>query len=120
MADTATLKSRVIEGRRPGPHMLITGGVHGDEFEPMAAIRRLMHRIDPAGLQGRVTLVPVVNEAAYLRGHRTADDGLDLARVCPGCADGSITEQSASSLSALIQTADYYIDLHTGGTTLAV
>ena len=23
-----------------GPHLLITGGVHGDEFEPMAAIRR--------------------------------------------------------------------------------
>src|SRR5262249_16161501 len=69
---------------------------------------------------GRVTLVPVVNEAAYLRGHRMAEDELDLARVCPGKADGSVTERTAFALSELIRSADFYIDLHTGGTTLCV
>ena len=119
------LAKRVFNSPVDGPHLLITGAVHGDEFEPMAAIRRLIDRFDadddPTSiLKGRVTLVPVVNEAAFLRGHRCADDGLDLARVCPGRADGSITERTARALSDLIESADYYIDLHTGGTEFSV
>ncbi len=107
------------------PHLLITGGVHGDEFEPIAAIRRLIdlfRRHDPMvdGFRGRITFVPVVNESAFFRGHRCGEDGLDLARTCPGRADGSVTEQTAFALSQLIRTADYYIDLHTGGTELSV
>ncbi len=100
---------------RPGPHLLITGGVHGDEYEPMVAIRRLMEEFDPATLKGRVTLVPLVNEAAFARRSRTAEDGLDLARVCPGNPEGSETERIAVALSELIRSADFYIDLHTGG-----
>ncbi len=109
-----------IVGQQEGLHLLVTGGVHGDEFEPMAAARRLMSEIDPAKLKGRVTLVPCVNEPAFRRGQRTADDGLDLARTCPGRSPGTVTEQTAFKLSALIRTADLYIDLHTGGTRLAV
>jgi len=114
------LPSRVFSGRERGPHLLITGGVHGDEFEPMVAIRRLMPRPELAQLHGTLTLVPVVNEAALARGNRVAEDGLDLARTCPGRADGSITERTAHALAALIRQADYYIDLHTGGTALSV
>ena len=112
-------------GSSSGPRLLITGGVHGDEFEPMAAIRRLIdlfqhQSAEVASFKGRLTLVPVVNEAAFLRGHRCGDDGLDLARTCPGRPDGSITEQTAFALSQLIRQADFYIDLHTGGTELSV
>jgi predicted deacylase len=114
------IHSRQIIGTADGPHLLVTGGVHGDEFEPMAAIRRLMREVEPAKLRGRLTLVPVANEAAFLRGTRTADDELDLARTCPGQPDGSITERTAHALSQLIRTADYYIDLHTGGTIMSV
>lgn len=119
------LAKRVFGGRADGPQLLITGGVHGDEFEPMAAVRRLIYRFESderiaQTLRGTLTLVPVVNEAAFLRGHRCADDGLDLARVCPGRSDGSITERTARALSDLIESADYYIDLHTGGTEYAV
>lgn len=114
------LQRKEIVGHAPGPHLLITGGVHGDEFEPMPAIRRLSHEIDPSRLKGRITLIPVVNEPAFRLGRRVAEDGLDLARTCPGRCDGSITEQIAAALSAQIRGADYYIDLHTGGTRLRV
>jgi len=114
------LTAQQICGLEPGPHVLITGGVHGDEFEPMAAIRRLMSQLRPQELRGRVTLVPVVNEPAFCLGRRTAADGLDLARTCPGRSDGSVTEQIAHALSELIRTADFYIDLHTGGIRLRV
>ncbi len=114
------LVTREIVGQQLRPHLLITGGVHGDEFEPMAAVRRLIGEIDPLELRGRLTLVPVVNEPAYRRGQRTAEDDLDLARTCPGKVDGSVTEQIAFALSKLIRSADFYIDLHTGGTRLMV
>ncbi|MGE5193831.1 MAG: succinylglutamate desuccinylase/aspartoacylase family protein [Deltaproteobacteria bacterium] len=114
------LATHEILGHRGGPHLLITGGVHGDEFEPMAAIRRLITDIDAGELRGRVTLVPVVNEPAFRRGQRTAEDGLDLARTCPGRPDGTLTETIAWRLSQFIRSADLYIDLHTGGTRLTV
>jgi predicted deacylase len=114
------LTTETILGHASGPHLLITGGVHGDEFEPMAAIRQLIGAVEPASLRGRLTLVPIVNEAAFARGQRVADDGLDLARTCPGRPDGSVTEQTAHALTELIRSADYYLDLHTGGTTLTV
>ena len=100
--------------------MLILAGVHGDEFEPMAAVRRLMKLIEPTNLRGRVTLVPVVNEAAFGRKHRFAGDGLDLGRTCPGSAAGSITQRTAHAVSEMILASDFLIDLHTGGTTLTV
>lgn len=111
-----TLKSKTLVGRSEGPHLLITGGVHGDEWEPMAAARRLLAEIDPGQVRGKITIVPVVNEPAFLRGQRTADDGLDLARTCPGRDDGTATERIAAALTRLIRTADFYIDLHTAGT----
>src|SRR5438132_13017751 len=107
MSEAVQLKLKTIVGRGDGPHLLITGGVHGAEFEPMAAVRRLARQIDPSELRGRVTLVPVVNEPAFERGQRTADDGLDLARTCPGRPDGSVTERVAHALSELIRAADY-------------
>ncbi|MEQ9410855.1 MAG: succinylglutamate desuccinylase/aspartoacylase family protein [Fuerstiella sp.] len=115
----------------PGPHLLITAGVHGDEFEPIRAVQLLAERFSgsepgsadatlPPGFTGQLTLVPCVNEAAFLRGSRFADDDLDLARTCPGDASGSITERTAAELSELIRSADYYIDLHTGGTEFSL
>ena len=119
------LKVQEFAGKSPGPHLLITGGVHGDEFEPIAAIRTLLQLIDEqsgrsALLNGRLSLVPCVNEDAFLLGRRCASDGLDLARTCPGHSDGSITERTAWALSELIRSADYYIDLHTGGTEFSI
>jgi predicted deacylase len=114
------LATTEIVGEHSGPHLLITGGVHGDEFEPMAAVRQLGRELQPKELRGRVTLVPVVNEPAFRLGQRCAEDGLDLARTCPGKADGSVTERIAFELSRLIRSADLYIDLHTGGTRLMV
>ncbi|MDA0657872.1 MAG: succinylglutamate desuccinylase/aspartoacylase family protein [Planctomycetota bacterium] len=113
------LLTRRIIGNMPGPRLLILGGIHGDEFEPMVAARELLQLVRSDQLHGSLTVVPVVNEPAFLRGHRTADDGLDLARTFPGRADGSITEQIAHATTNLIQDADFVIDLHTGGTQLA-
>jgi len=117
-----TLTFRQFRADDTGPRLLVTGGVHGDEFEPILAIRRLLRLFDGDDplVSGSVVFVPVVNEDAFLRGHRCASDGLDLARTCPGRHDGSLTERTAAALSDLIRSATHYIDLHTGGTELSV
>lgn len=120
MTQPEALQNRTIEGSADGPHVLITAGVHGDEFEPMACVRRLLKVIEPDGLRGRLTLVPTVNEGAYRNKHRFDTDGLDLARVFPGFAHVPDTLRTAHLLAGLIHEADYYIDLHTGGTTMMV
>lgn len=104
-----------ITAEQPGPHVLIAAGVHGDEFEPMLAVRELLQQLSAGLLVGKVTLVPVVNTSAFVAGTRYGSDGKDLARICPGDAEGTPTARSADAISKLIHTADYFIDMHTGG-----
>lgn len=115
MSDKKLVESLTIEGAQSGKHLLILGGIHGDEYEPMAAVRQLRTQISPEKLSGRVTLVPVVNQPAYERINRRGPDDLDLARTFPGSPDGSITQQIAHEVTQIIKSVDYMIDLHTGG-----
>ncbi|HYE04351.1 MAG TPA: succinylglutamate desuccinylase/aspartoacylase family protein [Planctomycetota bacterium] len=118
--DEAGLPHAVVAGVRPGQTLLVTAGVHGDEYEGMAAIRALRRRVDPGLLRGRLVLAPVVNDGAFRAGARVAADGLDLARVCPGRADGGPTERAAFAVSRMIAASDAYVDLHSGGAGLRV
>ncbi|WP_421826368.1 succinylglutamate desuccinylase/aspartoacylase family protein [Larkinella sp.] len=104
-----------INGASPGPNVLLSAGVHGDEYEPMLAARALIRVLAGKVVSGSVTIVPVVNESAYALASRCGEDGLDLARICPGNPAGSVSEQTADRISALIREADYYVDMHTGG-----
>ena len=98
-----------------GPSVLITAGVHGDEHEPIIAAINLIRILSPLVKKGKVTIVPIVNSTAVANGSRYGADGLDLARVCPGNSQGSVTEVDAAKISALIKHSDYLIDMHTGG-----
>ncbi|CAL1519371.1 M14 family metallopeptidase [Chitinophaga sp. MM2321] len=104
-----------IDSKLDGPRVLITAGVHGDEYEPMLAALALTSHLQDRLKTGSVTIVPVVNPGAYAAGSRTGDDGLDLARICPGDSAGSSSARAAAAVSMLIRKADYYIDMHTGG-----
>jgi predicted deacylase len=109
------LHRTVISGESPGPRLLVLAGVHGDEYEPIAAVFRLASFIERTQLRGEVTLVPIVNEPAFHHRSRTGPDGLDLARTFPGSATGSPTERIAHAATELIRQSDFLIDLHTGG-----
>lgn len=111
----SALRSYEIKGRDPGPRLLITAGVHGDEFEPIIAAHLLKQTIEPLITAGTVEVVPVVNESAYQSASRCGTDGMDLARVCPGNVNGSVTEQYAFEISRMIRECDFLIDLHNGG-----
>jgi predicted deacylase len=68
-------------GLREGPTLVISGGVHGDEYEGPCAIQRLWRQLDPAELRGVFLGVPVVNVPAFQDGTRESPiDGFDLNR----------------------------------------
>ena len=114
------VKYKSIHGKEDGIHVLILAGVHGDEYEPMAAAMQLAETIPGLIKKGTVTIVPIVNMSAFKKGSRVGEDSLDLARTCPGKKDGSVTEVIASEVSDLISRADRLIDLHTGGSLFEI
>lgn len=121
-APAVALPLLVARGVRPGKTLVVLGGIHGDEYEGMAATRAAFRSIDPAALSGTFLGVPVCNPLAFAAGTRTTpDDGLNLARVFPGRPAGSVTERIAHTLSAaVIRYADFLVDLHSSGTYAAM
>lgn len=109
------IKSFRIEAKKPGSNVLLAAGVHGDEYEPMLTAMELISELPQILISGSVTVVPIVNVTAYRVSSRYGEDGLDLARICPGKPDGSASEKNAFEISKLITESDYLIDMHTGG-----
>lgn len=109
-----------ITAKTAGPHVLIIGGVHGDEFEPMLALLNLNKALPRVLKKGKVTVLPLANRSAFTLGQRCSMDKKDLARTLPGKKSGSHTQRLAHHVSELIKTADYLIDLHTGGSLFSI
>lgn len=119
-ADCEALSLRVFSfNKGEGPRLLITGGCHGNELEGPLVARRLVEWLPEAQTCGRVIIVPVLNPPAVQAFSRnTPIDGLNLNRVFPGRADGSITERIADAVSRLLlPMADTVFDLHSFGPT---
>jgi len=108
----------VLVGQVHRPRVVVTAGIHGDEFEGIRAVGRLLHALDPAALAGTVVLVPVAHPPAHVARTRVSPlDGADLNRIFPGDPNGSPTARLAATLMhALVEGADFLIDLHSGGT----
>ena len=100
-----------------GPTLLLTGGVHGDEFEGPIALMRLVQQLGVEDVQGRIIIIPALNAAAVLESSRVSPlDHLNMNRAFPGDADGSPTQMIAHYVeSILLPQCDAAIDLHSGG-----
>ena len=100
-----------------GPTLLLTGGVHGDEFEGPAALMRVVHRLDVSEINGRIIILPALNAAAMEQMSRVSPlDGLNMNRAFPGNANGTPVEMIAHYVEThLLPQCDAVIDLHSGG-----
>ncbi len=100
-----------------GPTILLTGGVHGDEYEGPIAISRLAQTLQPGDVQGRVIMMPAVNIPAVLGNTRLSPiDDRDINRCFPGNPRGTFSEMLAHFMdSVILPMADVSIDLHTAG-----
>jgi predicted deacylase len=106
-----------IRGPRAGPRLALLSGVHGDEWEGVAAIGRVCRILREREIHGEARIVAVCNEPAFAAMQRCSPlDGRDLARCFPGDRRGSATEQVAALLAeTVIRDADFLIDLHSAG-----
>ena len=116
----------VVRGAAPGPTLLAVAGVHGNEYEGMEAIRAVFAALDPAAVRGSFCAIPIANPLAYAtrtRATPAAVDGLNLARVFPGAASGTLTQRLAHHLLALVERHvgpdDLFIDFHSGSEDVA-
>jgi predicted deacylase len=112
----------VARGARPGPTLVALGGVHGDEYEGIDAVRRVFEALDPSEMSGNFLGAPVCNPPAFAAQTRTSPiDGMNLARVFPGRADGSVSERIAHVVTHQItRFADFLIDLHSSGSFMSM
>ncbi|MGH2347197.1 MAG: succinylglutamate desuccinylase/aspartoacylase family protein, partial [Chloroflexota bacterium] len=106
-----------VRGAQPGPTLALLGGVHGDEWEGVAAVGRIIRLLHERAIRGTVRIVAVCNELAFEAMSRTAPPtGRDLARCFPGHKDGVVAERMAAVLTdEAIRGADFLIDLHGAG-----
>ena len=104
-------------GQADGPTLAVLAGVHGDEYEGIRAIPQIFRALDLAQLRGRLIMAPVCNIPAYRTATRSSPiDGLNLARVFPGDARGTVTQRIAHVLTEqVIAPASLLIDLHSAG-----
>jgi predicted deacylase len=110
---------REISGMKPGPTLLVTGGVDGDEYAGMEAARRIAERYASGDFSGRLIVIPIVNGDGF-RGessHNPTDHKFPKY-LFPGSAFGSASERLVHWLvSRHVNRADAWMDLHGGAIT---
>ena len=110
----------LVVGSKAGKTLVVTAGIHGDEFEGVRAILDTYALLDPTVMTGTMIAVPVANPPAFWSGTRVSPlDNKNLARVFPGRENGTPTDVVAFHLGhAVIARADFYLDLHSAGVKL--
>jgi hypothetical protein len=106
----------VLRGKRPGPRVWISGGIHGDELLGNVVTVRVLERIDPASIRGTLLVIPFVNEIGGLHLTRELPDGRDLNRCFPGSRTGTLASRIARAFfREVVRRCTHGIDLHTAG-----
>ena len=105
----------VIHGRRPGPVLLVSAAVHGDEINGVEIIRRLLVKKTIDRIKGTLIAIPVVNVYGFVSKSRYLPDRRDLNRSFPGHENGSMASRLAHVvMTQILPHTTHIIDLHTG------
>ena len=106
----------VERGKKDGPVLLITGGIHGNEINGIEIVRQIISKKFNVPENGTIICIPVVNVFGFLNQERQFPDGRDLNRVFPGSPRGSLASRFAYHIiKEIAPIVDYCIDFHTGG-----
>ncbi len=100
----------------PGPTVLITAAIHGDEINGVEIVRQLIAKKLNKPKRGTIICIPILNVFGFLNSDRFFPDGRDLNRVFPGTKTGSLASRVAYHFTKkILPYADYCLDFHTGG-----
>ena len=110
------LTVHIRRGKRPGPRLLVSAAIHGDEINGVEAVRNLLSK-KMSRMSGDLILIPVANLPAFLSRSRYLPDRRDLNRLFPGSSTGSFGARLARVLTKIAKLCTHGIDLHTGAVT---
>ena len=106
----------VKRSNKPGPVVLFTAGIHGDEVTGVEIVRQIIHKKINKPETGTIICIPVLNVFGFLSMERSFPDGRDLNRVFPGNKNGSLASRFAYQFTKeILPQVDLCVDFHTGG-----
>lgn len=99
---------------QPGPHLLVLGAVHGNEYCGPAAINNMIDQFESGHinlLKGSVTFIPICNPKAYELKQREVERNLNR-HLYPKTDKQFYEDHIDPILCAELEKADYLLDLH--------
>jgi uncharacterized protein len=114
MIPTTFLRAHRFGALTPGPKLIVTGAVHGNETAGTRAIARVLSEIESGAieiLRGTLTLLPVCNPLAYAKGRREGDRNLNR-RLQPCAVPVDHEDRIANLLCPWLAEHDVLLDLH--------
>jgi predicted deacylase len=108
-----TMSAHIVHGKRAGPCIFVSAGIHGDEVIGVEIVRRLLRTPNLKSLRGTLIVVPIVNTFGFLNHSRYLPDRRDLNRSFPGSKGGSLASRLAYQFMAdIVSRCSFGIDLH--------
>ncbi len=108
-----TMNVHIRRGRKPGPTLLLTAGIHGDELNGVEILRRILQAKNLQNLSGNLIIVPVVCMPSFLNRGRYLPDRRDLNRLFPGSPFGSLGSRLAFTfVQEVVSRCTHSIDFH--------
>ena len=106
----------ISRSKKPGPTLLLSGGLHGDEVNGIEIVRRITEQNLHRPEIGTVICMPIINIYGFLYTSRYVPDGKDVNRSFPGSPTGSLASRVAYYLTKqILPHINYGVDFHTGG-----
>ena len=115
-ASTIDVPVIIERSKKPGPTVLFTAGIHGDEVNGVEIVRQIIAKGINKPKCGTIICIPIINIFGFINMKREFPDGRDLNRVFPGIKNGSLASRVANKLvNEVVSQVDFVVDFHTGG-----
>ncbi|MFN3228187.1 MAG: succinylglutamate desuccinylase/aspartoacylase family protein, partial [Hyphomicrobiales bacterium] len=69
-----SMSVHVVHGKRDGPTLFVSAGIHGDEVIGVEIVRRLLRTPNLRSLRGTLIVIPIVNAFGFINHSRYLPD----------------------------------------------
>lgn len=109
----------VVNGVKDNPVLAVSAGCHGNDFNCIEAVRRVLKSTDSKTLKGVLLAVPIMDVPGFISRNSDGADMFNehtsLFAAFPGNREGLIEERIADVMfREVISRADAYVDLMNG------
>ncbi len=106
---------KVINGKHPGPKLLVFAMLNGNEFNGLEIVNQLFDELSAESLYGTVVAVPALNVYGLTHYPKVSPSGVPMADSFPGDVQGNYSERIAYIFTEeILKKVDYCIELQTG------